>query len=417
VVGEDRDVALHNWSGNIRYSTQRRAEPSSIEELQSLVAAHDRIRPHGSGHSFNRIADTAGVQVDVRKLPLPLEIEDETHAALPAGARYGEVAAALHERGLALANLGSLPHISVAGACATATHGSGRGNGCLATSVTGVEFVRADGELVRWSEDDPEFDGAVVHLGALGIVTRLTLAVEPTYEIAQDVWADAPLDRVLEHYDDITSAAYSVSLFTGFENRERIDHLWFKRRTPDPIDAGEWGARPADADVHPIAGQDARAATPQQGIPGPWHERLPHFRASFTPSSGDEQQSEYFVPIEAGPAAIAAVMRLDLAAVVQVAEFRTIAADDLWLSPFHDRPTAALHFTWHNDDEAVRHAVGLVEDALAPYDPRAHWGKVFRMAAADVRGHYPRLAEFRDLVDACDPNRKFGNDFLETYVY
>jgi len=283
--------------------------------------------------------------------------------------------------------------------------------------VRGVEFVRADGELITIAEGDDGFGGAALNLGALGVVTRLALAVEPTYDVTQDVWLDAPTPTVLASYAEITAAAYSVSLFSAPETPGRIDQIWLKRRDEPAVDGTRWGATPAGADVHPIAGQDTRAATPQRGERGPWHERLPHFRASFTPSTGDEQQSEFFVARSDGPAAIEAVLALDLRDALQVNEFRTIAADDLWLSPFHDRESAAVHFTWHDDDELVRRSVEQVRQALAPFDPRPHWGKVFHLDRDEVRRHYPRLADFQGLAKRHDPERKFGNAFLETYVY
>jgi xylitol oxidase len=412
------DAGVKNWAGNITFSTDRVHRPRTVEELQEIVARGGRLRPLGTGHSFNRIADSTGDLVSVRELPGGLGFDDAAGTVtVPAGARYGELAPALHERGLALHNLGSLPHISVAGACATGTHGSGNGNQCLSAAVVGIEFVPADGDLVRLDRSNPDFGGAVLSLGALGVVTRVTLAVEPAYEIRQHIWLDAPLDTVLDHYDEITAAGYSVSLFRDPGRPDRIDQIWIKRRDGEPVDGTRWGARPADVDVHPIAGQDARAATEQRGVPGPWFERLPHFRLSFTPSAGDEQQTEYLVPREHAPAAIAAVSELDLAAVLQVAEFRTIAADDMWLSPFSQRDAAGIHFTWHDDDAAVAKAVDAVEQALAPFDPRPHWGKRFGLAPDAVRGRYPRLPDFQALAARHDPERKFGNEFLERYVY
>ena len=411
-------VSVTNWAGNVTFTPDRVHAPTSVSELQELVARSERIRALGTGHSFNPIADTDGVLVTTRELQGGIDVDEGTaRATVPGGARYGEVAAALHERGWALPNLGSLPHISLAGACATGTHGSGNGNRCQAGAVRGVEFVRADGELVTLAEGDDGFRGAALNLGALGIVTRLTLALEPTYEVTQDVWLDAPTETVLENYAEITAAGYSVSLFHDAGTPGRIDQIWLKRRDEPPADGTRWGATPARTDVHPIAGQDARAATPQQGERGPWHERLPHFRASFTPSTGDEQQSEFFVARAEAPAAIEAVLALDLSEALQVAEFRTIAADDLWLSPFHDRESSALHFTWHDDDAVVRRAVTKVQQALAPFDPRPHWGKVFHYDRAQVQRHYPRRADFRALAERHDPQRKFGNPFLETYVY
>jgi alditol oxidase len=407
-------MVLRNWAGNVTYSAARLHEPRTIEELQEIVARSSRLRALGTGHSFNRIADSDEL-VTVRGLPETVDIRADQVVA-PGGARYTELVAPLHAAGLALHNLGSLPHISLAGACATGTHGSGDHNGCLPTAVTAVEFVRADGELVTVERSDPDFGGSVLALGALGVVTRMTLAVEPAYDIAQDVWVDAPLRTVLEHYDEITASGYSVSMFSS-GSPDRIDQIWIKRRGSQATDGTPWGARPAGHPMHPIAHMDVRAATEQGGIAGPWHERLPHFRASFTPSVGDEQQSEYLVPRTHGPAAIAAVHSLGLGDLLQVAEFRTVAADELWLSPAHGRATTALHFTWRNDADAIAVAVAALERALAPFDPRPHWGKVFATSPQDLQRHYPRLGEFRELLARHDPNRKFGNPFLERYVY
>lgn len=407
-------MVLRNWAGNVTYSAARLHEPRTVEELQELVARSSRIRALGTRHSFNRIAD--GVElVTVRGLPASIDVGTD-RAVAPAGVTYTELAAALDSRGLAVHNLASLPHISLAGACATGTHGSGDRNGCLPTAVTAVEFVRADGELITVDNTDPDFGGAVVALGALGVVTHLTLAVEPAYEIAQDVWLDAPLRTVLEHYDEITASGYSVSMFSTC-SPDRIDQIWIKRRGTPPLDGTGWGARAAAQPIHPIAHMDVRAATEQGGVAGPWHERLPHFRASFTPSAGDEQQTEYLIPRHHAPEAIAAVHRLGLGDLLQIAEFRTVAADELWLSPAYGRATAGLHFTWRNDADAIAAALPELERALAPFDPRPHWGKVFAMDPTDLQRQYPRLAEFRALASRHDPDRTFGNPYLERYVY
>jgi alditol oxidase len=412
-------VELQNWAGNITFSTPQLQEPRTVEQLQDVIAGAARVRALGTGHSFNRIADTTGTLVSVRRLASPIEVDEPAGTVtVPAGARYGEVAVALEEHGLALENLGSLPHISLAGACATGTHGSGDGNRCLAAAAVAVEFVRADGEVVRVDSADDDFGGSVLALGALGVVTRMTLAVRPSFRLRQDVWLDAPLESALQHYDEIMSSGYSVSMFSDPGSPGVMNKIWIKSDpAAAPADGSRWSARPAAVPQHPITGQDARAATEQLGVAAAWHERLPHFRLAFTPSSGDEQQTEYLLPREHAPDAISAVLGLHLDHVLQVAEFRTVAADDLWLSPCHDRATAAVHFTWNDDDAAVSDAIAQVERALAPYDARPHWGKVFRADPGRVRPHYPRLADFQALAARHDPDRRFGNEFLERYVY
>jgi xylitol oxidase len=405
---------VSNWAGNVVFSTDRLRRPRTVDELQQLVAASPRIRALGTGHSFNRIADTTGELVGVGELEIPIELDEQARTVtVGGGTRYGELTTELEARGWALHNLGSLPHISIAGACATGTHGSGSANRCLTTAATAVEFVRADGELVTIDRTDATFGGTVLALGALGIVTRLTLTIEPSYEVRQDVWLDLPLPNFLADLDAIMAAGYSVSAFTTWSRPDVIDQLWVKSRTTPP-DGRAWGARPADTAQHPIAGQDAATATQQLGVPGPWNARLPHFRIEFTPSNGEEQQSEYLLPRERGADALRALHDVDLQAALQICEVRTVAADDLWLSPCHGRDTLGLHFTWVDDDDLIADAVGRLEAALAPFDARPHWGKVFH---GDPRRHYPRLAQFRALIDSYDPGRKFGNEFLERWIY
>ncbi len=411
-------MQLTNWAGNITFSTGRLHTPRTVPELQELVAGSRRLKALGTGHSFNRVADTDGELVSLRELGATIEVDPAAGTVrVPAGARYGEVSTALLQQGRALHNLGSLPHISVAGACATGTHGSGDANRCLAAAAVAIEFVRADGELIRLDRTDDTFGGAVLALGALGVATRVTLATEPTYDLRQDVFLDAPLPTVLENLDEIMASGYSVSMFTGLARPDVIDKIWVKTRGADAPDGRRWGARAADTTQHPITGQDTNAATEQLGRLGPWPARLPHFRLEFTPSSGDEQQSEFLVPREHGADAIRAVHELDLRGVLQVAEFRTVAADELWLSPCHGRATLALHFTWIDDDAAVRAAVTALERALAPFDPRPHWGKVFVTEPGAVRAHYPQLDRFRALAAHHDPQRRFGNAFLDRYIY
>jgi xylitol oxidase len=410
---------LRNWSGNIEFSTSRLHRPQTVEELQQLVAGSSSIRALGTGHSFNSIADTTGELVSVAELTSAVTFDDATGVlGIPAGARYGDILPHLADHGRALPNLGSLPHISVAGAAATGTHGSGRRNRCLATSVVEVQFVRADGELVTVTADDPDFAGSVLSLGALGITTRMGLATRPAFAMRQQVWLEAPLDGVLAHFDEILDSAYSVSILGQPGRRDVIDQIWVKAAADAALPDGRaWGAVPAEEPVHMIGGQDARACTPQDGTMRPWSEILPHFRIEFTPSSGDEQQSEYFVGRDDGAAAVAAVRALDLDEALQVMEIRTIAADGLWLSPFRDRDTVALHFTWHNRDDKVQRACAAVEAALRPFDVRPHWGKVHGFTPDAVRAHVPGLEDFRALIARHDPERKFGNRFLADFVY
>jgi alditol oxidase len=410
-----------NWAGNLTYGASRVHTPSSAQELQDLVARTDRIRALGSRHSFSDVADTTAELVSLAGLPPRIEVDRASRTVtVAAGMRYGDLAQRLQAKGWALHNLGSLPHISVAGAVATATHGSGDGNGNLATAVSAVQLVGGDGELVTLSRGEPDFDGAVVSLGALGIVVSVTLDIVPAFEVRQFVYDDLALSTVADRFDDIFATAYSVSVFTDWAGGTALS--WVKHRvsdgddwTPDP----SWmGARPADGPRHPVPGMPTRFCTEQLGVAGPWYDRLPHFKLEFTPSSGEELQSEYLVPRAHAVEAFGAVQKLAdrIAPVLQISEIRTVAADDLWLSSSYGRDVAGFHFTWKKDPDGVRPVMAEIERALAPYDVRPHWGKLFTIDPAEVRERYSRLADFRRLRADYDPDDTFGNAFLDRFV-
>ncbi len=413
-------AARTNWAGNVRFGAARLHRPSTLDELRRLVAGSSRIRALGTAHSFSTLADSAGDQVSVAGLPATTDIDlDRGTVTASAGMRYGELAVLLQREGHALANLGSLPHLSVAGACATGTHGSGDRNGSLSSAVAELEMVTATGDVVTLSRDDDgdKFDGAIVALGALGVVTRLTLDMVPSYDVVQLVDDDLPREALDEHLGDIFASAYSVSLFTHWQSH--IAQVWRKHRLEDgEPHLSRWGATPAEGPRHPIAGMATENCTPQQGAPGPWHERLPHFRLAFTPSAGDELQSEYLVSRADAVEALAALDRVrdQFTAVLMVSELRTVAADNLWLSPSYLRDSLAVHCTWVKDPPRVRDAVAAIEDALAPYDARPHWGKVFGTDATTLARLYERLPDFRALVRRYDPDGVFGNDLLDRWL-
>ena len=402
-----------NWAGSYAYRAARVHEPTTVEELQELVAAAREIRVLGTRHSFNDIADSAEL-VSLAGLPVDLELGEGT-VTFGAGLRYGDLAAALEEHGLALHNLASLPHISVAGAVATATHGSGERNGNLATAVAALEWVGSDGELRRAARGEPDFDGLVVSLGAIGAITRVTLDVEPSYQVAQRVYEDLSWDALYANFDAIEASGYSVSLFTRFG--ATVDQVWVKRR--DGEDAEElFGARAASGPRHMIAGVDPVHTTAQLGRPGPWSDRLAHFRMGFTPSNGEELQSEYLLPRSRALEAIAAMQALAdrLRPQLQISEIRTVAADRLWMSPQYGRDTVGVHFTWRRDLEAVTALLEPIEAALLPLGGLPHWGKLFRATASDLAPGYERRADFLALVERLDPRGAFRNDWFEQRV-
>ena len=410
---------ITNWARNITFSAERLHGPTSVEQLQRVVAGSGRIRALGTGHSFNRIADTTGDLVTVADLPRTIEVDtDNRQVRVSGGTRYGEVGARLQAEGLALHNLGSLPHISVAGACSTGTHGSGVTNANMASVVSSVELVTGSGELVTVRRGDADFPGAVLALGAAGIITHLTLDAEPTYDVRQTVYDRLPFESFRADPMAVLGAGYSVSAFTTWQD-DVFDQVWVKQRvTEEPLGSSWLGASTADGPRHMIPGMPPTHSTEQGGVPGPWNARLPHFRMEFTPSSGEELQSEWFVPQSVAAEAFDALVSVRdlIAPVLQICELRTIAADDMWLSPAYQRDSLGLHFTWVQDTPAVTPVLGAIESVLAPLDARPHWAKLFTTPPDVVAGLYPRLDDARRLLSRYDPKGIFRNELLDTYL-
>ena len=409
-------AAERNWAGNITYSGSV-AHPETLDEVRELVTAGGAVRMLGTRHCFNTIADTTGSLIALDSMPRVFEISPERDTVrVSAGLRYGDIAPLLEREGLALANLASLPHISIAGAVATGTHGSGDRIPSLASAVRELTLLTASGELVRLRRGDARFAGAVVALGALGAVLELVLDVEPSYQVAQRVHERPRWDAILADLDAVTSAGTSVSIFTTWQRTDVADQLWIKQRGAEDL-AGDIPARigavPAVEKRHPILGVAAEACTDQAGVPGPWFQRLPHFRLEFTPSAGVELQSEYLVPRWDAVAAIEAVRGLAdrIAPLLLVNEIRTVAADELWLSMSCGADAVGLHFTWRPDETAVRALLPTLEAAL-PASARPHWGKVHTFDAATLQDRFPRWSDFAALRAELDPERRFINDHL-----
>ena len=398
--------------------------PRRWNEIQQLVASHPKIKVLGTRHSFNSIADSADNLIALDQFPPTVEIDHlRGQATIAASVNYGGLSGILHREGFALHNLASLPHISVVGACATATHGSGVHNRNLASAVSALEMVTAAGDLVRLSRerDGERFEGAVVNLGALGLIVRLTLDLLPAFDMTQSVYLDLPMSQLAAHFDDIISSAYSLSLFTDWQG-EDINQVWMKRRVDDPRPAPAaefYGAKAATRHMHPIADISAENCTYQLGIPGHWHERLPHFRIDATPSAGAELQSEYFVARHHALDAIRAIgsIRQQIAPHLLISEIRTIAADNLWMSPCYHQDSVALHFTWKPDWPSVREVLPAIEAQLMPFDARPHWGKLFTMLPSRIQSLYEKLPAFLDLIGDYDPHGKFRNAFLDNTLF
>jgi xylitol oxidase len=413
-------VTITNWAGNVAFTATSLLRPASADELRAIVAGNPKVRVLGAGHSFSAVADSPGALVTLDGMPREIEIDTASATVrISANVRYAELTAKLGTSGFALANLASLPHITVVGATATGTHGSGDRNGSLATAIEGIELVTADGDPIAVPDD--EVSGAAVGLGALGVVTSLTLRLVPSFTVRQWVYDNLPREELNANFPEIFASAYSVSAFTTWRDPGTVDMVWLKHRADDgqPTAPDRWhGARLAASSRHPVPGMPTEYTTAQHGAEGPWHERLPHFRAEFTPSAGDELQSEYLLPRADAVAALAALDDLAprIAPLLLVSEIRTVAADDLWLSPCYERDTVAFHFTWRKDPVAVSGLLPAIEDRLAPFTPRPHWGKVFTLAPTKVRAAYPGMKAFERLVSAYDPAGKFRNEFLSAIL-
>jgi xylitol oxidase len=411
-----------NWAGNLTYRAARLHRPTSVAEVQEIVARSPRVKALGSRHCFNDIADTTADLLSLEDLPADVTLDLPAGEApgvawVPGGMQYGRLLPELARHGYALHNLASLPHITVAGATATGTHGSGNRNGSLSTSVVGLDLVCSDGELLALRAGDADLPGAVVHLGALGVVTRIGLRVQPTFSVRNNVYLGLTWERLAADLDGVADAAYSVSVFTDWHE---ITSVWVKSRVDELEAAPEefFGARSAAVPTHMLPDTPIENLTEQLGVPGEWHERLPHFQVGFTPSNGAELQSEYFVPRRHGRAAVEALRALAprVAPLLMVGEIRSVAADDLWLSPACGTDVLALHFTWVRDEAGVRAVLPAIEAALSPYEARPHWGKLFTTSAAQLEDRYPRLADFRALVRRYDPRGAFRNDFLDRTI-
>jgi xylitol oxidase len=417
-------AARTNWAGNYTFHADHLYDPKTAEEVQHVVKSCDKLRALGRGHSFNGIADSTKNQISLKQLDQIVLDEKSRTVTVGAGVTYGQLAPVIDARGYAVHNLASLPHVSVIGACATGTHGSGSKNRNLSAAVSAMEIVTADGSLHTLSraKDGDKFMGAVVSLGGLGVVTKTTLDVGPTFQVAQVVYENLSMSHLEKHLDEIFLSGYSVSLFTDWQNH-RITQVWIKRR----LNPGEshtfapefFGAKLATRNLHPLAGHSAENCTEQMGIPGPWYERLPHFRMNFTPSSGAELQTEYFVPRDKGYEAILAVEQLRdrITPHLFITELRTIDSDSLWISPAYERPSMAIHFTWKPEWPEVKKVLPLIEEKLAPFDPRPHWAKLNTVPPSRLKQLYVKMPEFQALLKQYDPQGKFRNQFLDTNIF
>jgi alditol oxidase len=408
----------HNWAEHVAFGHEHTHFPTNLAEVQAVVRQSQKLRPIGSRHCFNAIADTPGGIISLRAFARRVEIDAAARTAtVDGGITYAELSPILDAAGWALFNLGSIPDFSVVGATATATHGSGNANRNLASSVAALEIVTASGDLLHLKRGDADFNGAVVGLGALGVITSLTLDLVPRFDLRQFVFRNLPFERVVANFDALMGSAYSVSLFSHW-NGDVVDQAWIKSLGDAPA-TDFFGGTPADGPASPVVGRDPTGTTGQLGEPGTWYDRLPHARIGAIPYIGYEYQSEYFIARKHAGAAMRAVKAIEreLHPLLVVSEIRTIAKDDFWLSTNNGEDSVGFHFSWERDWPAAERALHVLEAALAPFKPRPHWGKLFVMKAGAFQPLYPRLNDFRALVTRHDPDGKFRNAFIDDYVF
>ncbi len=415
---------ISNWAGNLVYSTDKIVYPKSVEELQKLIVQYPKMKVLGTKHCFNTIADSKDQFVSLRDMNRMVKLDTEkSEVTVEGGMKYGELAPIIDEKGFALHNLASLPHISVAGAVTTATHGSGLKNGNLSTQVVAIQFINASGEWIELKKSDGEkFNATVVGLGALGAIANITLKLQPKFQMRQWVFEKLPLSQLRDNFETIESAGYSVSLFTDWTT-ESINEVWIKERSSSPSAYGGkpefFGAAAATKNVHPIIELSAENCTEQMGVDGPWYERLPHFKMGFTPSSGKELQAEYFVSKQNAVDAILAIQKIgkQISPHLFISEIRTIDGDDFWMSPCYKQPSVAIHFTLKQDWPNVSKLLPVIEKTLEPFNAKPHWGKLFTMSPAKLSTLYPKMKEFKNLVAEFDAKAKFRNAFLSRNLY
>ena len=407
---------ISNWGGNLDFGTDEILQPGSIAEAAEIIRS-GKVRPIGTKHSFSKVVIGEGRLVSAAGLAFePVIDEHNSTVTVAAATRFGDLAVFLEENGYALKNMGSLPHISIAGAAATGTHGSGDGNQILSSSLVAFSYLNASGDLVELRRSHKNFEACRLGLGAYGLWVSVTLAIVPSYQMRQDVYRNIPWQVFYENPETLTAAGYSVSLFTKWGN-STIDQAWVKTRVKDGLPPSEIAGISADVEsMKELLPGVADNLTEQGGVEGAWLNRLPHFRLDANPSAGDEIQTEYFFRRDQIVGAIKAVQEIasEINPILLVSEIRTMAQDNAWLSPMLRGDSIALHFTWINDSEKVDRAVELIEKVTAEFDPIPHWGKVHHFEKEQLTKAHPRLNQARELFDSLDPEGVFNSEYLQS---
>ncbi|WP_086734596.1 D-arabinono-1,4-lactone oxidase [Streptomyces glaucescens] len=420
-----------NWGGNVAARPAREVTPATVEELAAAVlrAAEDGlpVKAVGTGHSFTSIAATGGVLIRPELLTGIRDIDREAGTVtVLAGTPLKRLNLALAREGLSLTNMGDIMEQTVAGATSTGTHGTGRDSGSIAAQITALEMVTADGSVLTCSaEENPEvFAAARIGLGALGIVTAITLAVEPVFLLhARE--EPMPLDRVLAEFDELWAENEHFEFYwfphTGSTTTKRNNRSAGPERPVSPLkgwfedeflsngvfQAASWVGRAAPAAIPAIARISSKALSARSYTDIPYKVFTSPRRVRFV-------EMEYAVPREAVVDTLrelkAMVDRSPLRISFPV-EVRTAPADDITLSTASGRDSAYIAVHMFRGTPYQRYFTAA-ERIFTAHEGRPHWGKVHTRDAEYFAGVYPRFGEFTALRDRLDPERRFRNDYL-----
>mmetsp|Transcript_13532 Transcript_13532/g.26655 ORF Transcript_13532/g.26655 Transcript_13532/m.26655 type:complete len:480 (-) Transcript_13532:5-1444(-) len=437
--------ARTNWCQNVDFKHKRFVTPEDLTELQATVAAAPQVRVLGSGHSFSAVCSSEHTLLSMAYMRKVLEVDfvsdNETVVFMEGGATLGDVVRHLAPRGMALKNIPSLPHVTIAGALATSTHGSGlhpSAPGSIASMCTQIDFVTHDGEVCSYRRaEDAEFAASVVHLGALGVVAKIGLDVVPAYNVDQRVYQSIELDRMLPQFEALARSVDSLTVGINFGQQVGLTWLrYFDGGITPPASDMTLGGEPRH---EPIPFYEShQGVTPT--CKGPWHDVPSFFMEGMQELNmpNTAMQTEYFVPLSLASSALQAIREVaacwegwptseswtDLNSSVPVfhCEVRAIAQDGLrGLAPFGDRESCSIHFTWGNWDhkERIVEMVKEVEAVLRQYQARPHFGKFNLMSSEEVASVYPkdRIEEFKELCVKHDPVSKFRNQLVQEQIY
>lgn len=387
-----------NWSGNLRFTPAEFAEPGDEDAVRAVVLrareAGATIRPVGSGHSSSPLVRTDGILLSLNRLSGVLH-NDGKRATVWAGTRLRALGEGLYDAGLAMENLGDVDYQSIAGATATGTHGTGLGFGALSTQVTGVRLVTGTGETLDVSADrNPELlPAARLSLGALGVVTRVTLDVQPRYELRRRAWC-APVDWTLDHLAELQHTNRNMDFY--WYPRSDLTQVRTLNRADDHAPERPWAM--------PRVPYSQPWCEPRELKLGAAHRTIPRRRVLRF------EEIEYLLPSEAFPACFGEIRRRILDRhrrnVGWRVLVRTIADDDIWLSSAYGRATTAIACL-QNASLPYEEYFRDVEAVFRQYGGRPHWGKKHWLTARELRPLYPRWDDFQAVRRRLDPDGVF----------